>query len=163
MSCESIKELILEYPDGDLTQGEKIQVETHLRECKGCNLFYRQSSELWDLLGRWGGVEPEKDFVATFWDRVSEEDIKKGKGVLDFLKDWKLGWAVAVAVAVILVVSVISFNVFQPDIAKVVITERDIEDEELLIRLERVTSRDTAKSLEVYGPWGGKIEGSKGG
>jgi Predicted transmembrane transcriptional regulator (anti-sigma factor) len=150
MKCENFKELILEYPDGELSQSERLRVETHLRECEGCDLLFKQVNGVWNLLDRWDGIEPEGDFVAKFWDRVSEGEVRGG--ILDFFRNWRSGWAIAVSVAVILIVSIISINVFESDRADVVFTEIDRADEELLIKLERVTSRETAKSLEVYGP-----------
>lgn len=162
MKCENIKELILVYPDGELERSEKLRVDAHLRECGDCDLFFKRAVGVWNLLDKWDGVEPEGDFVAHFWNRVSE-DAEKGKGVFDFLKDWRLGWAAAVTAAVILIVSAVSFNVFEPDRASVVFTEADKADERLLIKLDRVTTRETVKSLEVYGLWDENIERSKGG
>src|SRR5919198_3063628 len=157
MGCQNIKELILEYPDGDLTKGEKLQVETHLRECKECNLFFAQSNEVWNLLDMWDGVETEKNFVSEFWDRISEEDRSKGKGIFDFFRDWKYGWGVVAAVIIILFIGIFSVNNFHPRRASVVFTEMDRKDDELLIRLDNVTSRDTARALEIYGPWDEEI------
>jgi hypothetical protein len=52
-----------------------------------------------------------------------------------------------------MIISVISFNIFEFKRTKVVFTENDKADEELLIQVDSAISRETAKSLEIYGPW----------
>lgn len=152
MSCNELKESILEYKVGNLDQSEKIRVESHLRECKECNLFLMQSNQVWDLLDEWDIVEPKQNIATEFWKRVSEEDVK-GKGIFDYLKNLKLNWSFGAALAVILIVSVLTFNVFEFRRTEVVFTEIDEADEELLIQVDRAISRETAKSLEIYGAW----------
>ena len=163
MRCEEIKDLVFEYPDGDLTQDERFRVETHLKECRECSLFLKQANGVWNLLDRWDGIEPQGDFVAAFWDKVAEEDLKKRGGILDFFRNLNLGWQVVVAVATILIVSFIALNVFQSDVAKVIVTETDRRDEELLMKLDKDISRGIPRSLRIYGPWKTKDEGIKEG
>lgn len=155
MNCKELEELILEYTAGNLDQNEKLRVESHLRECKKCYLFFGQSNQVWNLLDEWDVIEPRKDIVTNFWERVSEEDVR-GKGIFDFFKNLKLNWSFGVAlavIAVIMIISVISFNIFEFKRTKVVFTENDKADEELLIQVDSAISKETAKSLEIYGPW----------
>jgi predicted anti-sigma-YlaC factor YlaD len=163
MGCEKIKELILEYPNGDLTQIERMQVETHLRECADCSLFLNGSHHVWNLMDMWDGVEVGETFVAKFWDRVSHEDTRKG-GIIEFFRNWKLGWTYAGALVVIVIVSVILLNFFESGRTKVVFTEMDKADEKLLIDFDEAISREDEQSLDVYGPWDEPIEeNNKGG
>lgn len=152
MRCEEIKELFHEYAVGSLDQGQKLRVESHVHECKECSLIFRDSNELWNILDNWDRIEPGEDFVAGFWKRISEDDVK-GNGILDFLRNLRLNWALGVALAVIMIVSVMTLNIFQSDRANVVFTENDEADEELLIELDKAISRETATSLDIYGPW----------
>ncbi len=163
MGCEKIKELILEYPGGDLTQIEKMQVEAHLRECADCALFLKESHDVWNLMDMWDGIEVRENFVARFWDRVSHEDTGK-VGIIEFFKNWKLGWAYGTALAVIVVAVVMWFGFFEPSRTKVVFTERDKADEKLLVDFDKAISREDGQSLDVYGPWDEPIEeNDKGG
>lgn len=163
MGCEKIKELILEYPYGDLTQTEKMQLETHLRECADCTLFLNESRYVWNLMDEWDGVEVGGNYVTKFWDRVSHEDTKKD-WIMDFFRSWKLGWTYAAALAVIVIVSVILFNFFESSRTNIVFTERDKTDERLLIDFDKAISREDGQSLDVYGPWDELIEeNNKGG
>ena len=152
MRCKELKELILEYTVGDLDQSEKIRVESHLRECQECSLFFRESNQAWNLMDEWDVVEPKQNIATEFWKRVSEEDVK-GEGIFDFFKNLELNWSLGLALAVILIISVISFNIFESQRTKVVFTEIDKADEELLIQVDRAVSRETAKSLDIYGLW----------
>ena len=163
MECEKIKELILEYPNWDLTRTEKMQVEVHLRECEDCALFFNESHQIWNLMDEWGGVDVGENFVTKFWDRVSHEDSRKS-GIMYFFRNWKLGWTYAAALAVIVIVSVILFNFFGSSRTSIVFTERDKTDERLLIDFDKAISREDGQSLDVYGPWDELIEeNNKGG
>lgn len=163
MGCKEIKELILEYPNGDLTQNEKMQVEAHLRECPDCSLFLDESRHVWNLMDMWDGVDVGGNFITKFWDRVSHEDTSKG-GIMGFFRKWKPGWTYAAALAVIVIVSVILFNFFESGRTNIVFTERDRADEKLLIDFDKSISKEGGQSLDVYGPWDEPIEeNNKGG
>src|ERR1700752_555338 len=114
MECKEIKELILEYPDGDLSQSERLRVEMHLKECEVCTLLLDESHQVWNLMDKWDGIEVKGDFISKFWNRVSEEGTRK-RGVMDFFKNWKLGWVYVAATVVILIMSFILVNYFQYD------------------------------------------------
>jgi hypothetical protein len=164
MRCEKIKELILEHRIRDLDQSEKLKLDTHLGECKECDSLFRHSNEVWNLLDKWESIEPREGFLTEFWNRVLEEDTKKKESTFDFFRNWKLIWAPVAALTIIVIVSVISLDIFQPKLAEVVFTAEDEEDEKLLIELDRAISRETAESLDIYGPWNEEIEeNNKGG
>ena len=163
MKCGRIKELILEYPNGDLTQTEKMEVEVHLRECEDCALFFNESHQIWNLMDEWGGVDVGGNFVTKFWDRVSHEDSRKS-GIMDFFRNWKLGWTYAAALAAIVILGVILLNFFEFGRTNIVFTERDKADEKLLIDFDKAISKEEGQSLDLYGPWDEPIdENDKGG
>ncbi len=152
MSCDELKELILEHTVGRLDQSEKTRVESHLNECKECSRFFMQSNQVWELLDQWDVVEPKKNIATEFWKRISEEGVKR-KGLFDYLKNFNYNWSYGLAIALILIITVVSFNLLEFQRTKVVFTEIDKADEELLIQVDRAISRETAKSLEIYGTW----------
>jgi hypothetical protein len=157
MECKEIKDLILEYPDGDLSQSERLQVEMHLKECGECSLFLDESHQVWNLMDKWDGIEAKGDFISKFWNRVSEEGTRK-RGVMDFFKNWKLGWIYVAATVVILIMSFVLVNFFQFDRTGVSLSEMDKADERLLIEFDKAISREGGQSLDVYGPWNEPIE-----
>src|SRR5882724_10767073 len=96
----------------------------------------------------WDDVDVRGNFVAKFWDRVSHEDTKRG-GIMEFFKNWKLGWTYAAALAVIVIVSVIWLSFFEFGRTNVVFTEMDKADEKLLIDFDKAISREDGQSLDV--------------
>lgn len=152
MECEKIRELILDYSEVDLNQSDKLGVEKHLKECKECNIYFEQFHKVWNLLDNWHTVENKNDFIPRFWDRVTTEDKKKGN-VFDFFRNLRVN-LVAGGVGVIMLISVVFlFNIFVSHHDNIVFTEEDRSDEELLIEFDRSITKETAESLEIYGPW----------
>jgi hypothetical protein len=152
MGCEKIRELILEYSEGNLNQSDKLEVESHLRECKGCNLYFGQSDKVWNLLDKWDTLDTKDDFIPRFWDRVSEEDTKGG-GVFDFFRNLRVDLVAGVVGVIMLILTVFLVNIFVSHNENIVFTEEDRADEELLIEFDKAITKETPDSLEVYGLW----------
>ncbi len=152
MDCRDIQELVVQYSSGDLPGSDKEFVETHLRDCEECRAYLSRSYKLWDLLDEWQGVEPGREYVADFWHRVSGEE-DHGKGFFGRLKEFRPNWALAGAVASVLIVGIFTFAVFGPESGYEGFSERDEQDELILLELDMATSRETAEALAIYGPW----------
>jgi len=138
-----------------LGQVEKEGVEMHLKECDECSLFLAQSNELWNLLDTWDEVEPQGEFVSKFWDKASIDETKFIPGFLSWIRNFKLNWTLAGAMASIFLVSIFTFAVFSPDTRDNLFTSADERDELILIELDNAISRETAEVLSIYGPWDG--------
>ncbi len=152
MGCEKIRELFHEYSEGNLNKSDKLKVEGHLRECKGCNLYFEQSHEVWNLLDKWDTLDTKDDFIRRFWDRVSAGDAKKG-GVFDFFRNLRVNLVAGVVGVLILILCGFLVNIFVSHNEKFVFTENDRADEELLIEFDNAITKETPESLEVYGLW----------
>ncbi|MCI0454964.1 MAG: zf-HC2 domain-containing protein [Candidatus Dadabacteria bacterium] len=152
MECEKVKELVFEYSEGDLDQGEKLKVERHLMECSDCNLYFEKSHKMWNLLSKFDTVETKDDFVARFWDRVSKEDRKKA-GIFDFFGNLRVNLVAGLAGVIILVLGILLANTFVSRQHSIVFTEEDRADEELIIEFDSAVSRETDELLDVYGAW----------
>ena len=162
MECEKIRELILDYSEGDLNQSDKLGVERHLKECKECNIYFEQSHKVWNLLDNWHTVGIKNDFIPRFWDRVITEDRKKGN-VFDFFRNLRVNLISGGVGVIILILVVFLVNILVSHHENIVFTEEDRSDEELLIEFDRSITKETAESLEIYGPWSDEIEENKGG
>ena len=162
MECEKIRELILDYSDGDLNQSDKLGVEKHLKECKECNIYFEQSHKVWNLLDNWHTVEIKNDFIPRFWDRVTTEDRKKGNA-FDFFRNLRPNLISGGVGVIILILVVFLVNILVSHHDNIVFTEGDRSDEELLIEFDRSITKETAEPLEIYGPWSDEIEENKGG
>jgi len=162
MECEKIRELILDYSEGDLNQSDKLGVERHLKECKECNIYFEQSHKVWNLLDNWHTVQIKNDFIPGFWDRVTTEDKKK-VNVFDFFRNLRVNLVSGGVGVIILILVVFLVNILVSHHDNTVFTEGDRSDEELLIEFDRSITKETAESLEIYGPWSDEIEENKGG
>ncbi len=164
MKCEDIKDLVLEYAGGDLRQDESSIVEEHLRECTVCSSYFEELNRAWSLLDGWEGIEPSGDFIAEFWQRVSEEDKQQRGSILDpIFGVWKVGVALALIV-VIFAVFIFRAELFKSNISQM--AEKDMYDERILLESNEILSKDMGEFLEIYGLWSeelGKNSNSNGG
>lgn len=159
-----IKELILEYPDGDISVSEKRLVESVLEKSPEYRGFYYASKKLWRVMDEWEGIEPRGDFVSVFWERLSREEDRRLAKRLDFLASFKLRLGSAAFLAILLVVSIISFRIFnttesgkvvkaQSESVEKVISDKDELGNQLLLEVDTTISREPSEPLEIYGPW----------
>ena len=158
MECKDIKEILTQYSLVDLQDAEKEEVQSHLRSCGDCESFVSQSNELWNLLDGWEGVEPDSQYLAKFWDKASVDEPELKPGFLSWIRDIRLNWTLAGAMASIFLVSIITFAAFSPDTRNSLLLSSDERDELVLIELDNALSRETAEVLSIYGPWDGSSD-----
>ncbi len=156
MECKEIKETLIQYTLEDLAESEITTIEKHLGGCDECRSFVSESKELWSLLDAWGELEPRGDYISSFWDKV--EETAPAPGFLDWIRNVKLNWTLAGAMASIFLVSIITFGVFNPDTRNALFMSADEQDELIIIELDDALSRETADVLSIYGPWDGSSE-----
>ena len=157
MGCSEVRELIAGYSSGDMPDSGWEAVESHIAECRECNLYLARYEGVWDLLDGWRGIEPRTDFVSGFWAQVAEEERARDRG---FLKKLTHGWGLAGAFATVLIVGVFTFALLRPQSGIVGYADADVRDEQLLHELDRATTVNTADSdaLSIYGPWDSGVE-----
>lgn len=171
MDRERINELILEYPDGELTESERALVEKSVAASAEHAAFQRRALSTWDLLALASRAEPRPGYITDFWNSVAAEE-EKGRenffGLLSFLRASPLRWASVAAMAVVLLVGVFTLNYYGvgPGADFVASLQGDIDrGTSALLDVERTLLEEPASALEVYGPWdselytyGGSIE-----
>lgn len=54
MNCRSLVELVTEYLEGALAEGERLAVDAHLAECDGCTAYLEQMRTTIGVTGRLG-------------------------------------------------------------------------------------------------------------
>ncbi len=79
MKCKDARELIQAFIDNEITEGEKVQLETHLKKCEACQKVFDLAKKSKKLLTT-NIVEEELPpyFEAKFWDRVKNETQQEG-------------------------------------------------------------------------------------
>lgn len=158
MECSDCKQLIVSWSSGDLPPSGIESIEAHIRECPECRLYMSQSDRVWNLLDEWREIEPRSDFVSTFWDRVSKEESAPGWGVFSYVRKLRLSWALAGALASVLIVGIFTFALFKPDSGFETYADNDARDEQILLELDDATTRETTDVLSIYGPWENRVE-----
>ena len=158
MECRDCKELVIRYSSEDLPDGDRDLVQAHLGECEECSQYLAQSESLWSLLDEWREIEPRADFISDFWGRVSKEESGFYPGLFTRLKKLKPNWALAGALASILIVGIFTFALIGPDSGYRNYTNNDEQDEMLLLELDNATTRETTEELSIYGPWDNGVE-----
>ena len=69
MRCENVRSLILDYTTNELDTEDRTKVEAHIRECQGCNHFFKLANNEWKLLDEW--PSPFHAAAARVWQRQS--------------------------------------------------------------------------------------------
>jgi anti-sigma factor RsiW len=77
MSCGRMEGRILEYVDGRLKEGERLEVAKHLESCAVCRLRVHEFSAVSGLLDELPMIEPSPAFDARVHALVAAEPAKK--------------------------------------------------------------------------------------
>ncbi|GAC1621838.1 MAG: hypothetical protein PVS2B2_07080 [Candidatus Acidiferrum sp.] len=76
MSCGRMEGRILEYVDGRLKKGERLEVQKHLELCAVCRLRVHEFSAVSGLLDELPMIEPSPAFDARVHALVAAEPVK---------------------------------------------------------------------------------------
>lgn len=158
MDCKNIKELLTQYSLGNLQDLDEKELQTHMDNCIECRDYVSESKSLWSLLETRDELEPNPEFLANFWDKVSKDEVKVQPGFLKRFTEIKLNWTLTGAMASIFLVSIITFGIFSPDTRNSLFMSADEQDELMLIELDNAISTETAEVLAIYGPWDGSTD-----
>jgi hypothetical protein len=73
MTCEEIREELVAYQDGELSEHDRKQVATHLSTCMPCAQEAVSLARVGHMFSRLERVAPSPDFVKNFWRRLEQE------------------------------------------------------------------------------------------
>jgi len=79
MSCEEIKELMMGYIDGELSDEQRKQVEKHLEECEKCRDEYKSFVQIKEVTEDMKLADLKEDIWAGYWKGVYKR-IERGAG-----------------------------------------------------------------------------------
>ena len=71
MNCSRLQKLLPLYLDGILDVDQMQAIAKHLRTCKACRKEEKVFQRLWELLGELKSIEPEPDYIARFWGKLT--------------------------------------------------------------------------------------------
>jgi anti-sigma factor RsiW len=64
LSCRALVELVTEYLEGALSDGERVRFEAHLARCAGCEAYLEQVQATIALVAATGGQERQPGLEA---------------------------------------------------------------------------------------------------
>jgi len=74
MNCEEIMKHLSEYIEGDLPPEMMAEYKFHIDNCPECQKEIREYEKTWQLLGEWENIEPGRNFLPDFWNKVEESE-----------------------------------------------------------------------------------------
>jgi hypothetical protein len=117
MECRQIQETLSAYIDGEISQEEKTQVDTHLLSCDGCTLALSELSASLNRVRELEEVDPPPWLTQKIMEQVQEKAEKK-KGLYErFFPQFLVPRPIhALAAILILVLSVYVFQTMQTSV-----------------------------------------------
>lgn len=71
MNCETSKELMMKYFDGEMDEAGEIQLREHLKVCRDCNDEFSCMGAIFTTLDAKVEIEPPEDFEARVMEKVA--------------------------------------------------------------------------------------------
>lgn len=152
MNCKEVKENYDEYALTTVKGSVNTDIGEHLRSCKDCLSYFRDSEKLSILMEYWDSIEPESDFVTDFWNKVDDDKYNEKNSILEFIKGFRKTVLIPSVIA-LLICSVLIINIHQSVNYRPTFTEEDVKDEEFLDEIEHIITGDNYETLKVYGIW----------
>ncbi len=81
MKCSEVQKKLIFYIEKELGNSSKNEIESHLRECKNCNLLYSEISKTYGVLDNYKQLKPNPFFYTRLNEKIKEID-KKESGIL---------------------------------------------------------------------------------
>ena len=137
---------ILDYLDGTLDPGTRLEVDAHLEVCESCRVLLIEYRETWGLLSHYPGPEPSKGFVPSVLEVVRHQNRAT--------RIFRIRSAVIAAAAVILVAAWLVFGPF-PFSGVSGVTE---QDGSVAVEPELLENLDLIEDLDFLVEYGEDLE-----
>lgn len=79
MNCDTSRELMMKYFDGEMDEAGEKQFREHLKTCGDCSDEFSCMEAIFASLDEKVGIEPPDDFEARVMDKVALIENQKGK------------------------------------------------------------------------------------
>jgi anti-sigma factor RsiW len=101
MTCETIRNELVAYRDGELSERAHEQVAAHLRTCPACAQEERQLARLDQLIVGLERMPLSPGFAATFWQRLEREQhaTQRANWLVQWWRNWLESWRMVPAFA----------------------------------------------------------------
>lgn len=93
MTCEKIRNELVAYRDGELSERDHARVAQHLGTCAACNQTDAQFALVGQLVSKMECITPSADFAANFRLRLAQEDYTpQESGFVSWWRDLLSSW-----------------------------------------------------------------------
>ena len=79
MACGRFRELMMASLDGEICEGDRAELESHLAECADCRREFDEHARLSELVGEIELPEPSQEDMMKYWPSVYAK-IERGAG-----------------------------------------------------------------------------------
>ncbi|MBI3301718.1 MAG: zf-HC2 domain-containing protein, partial [Deltaproteobacteria bacterium] len=98
--CETIRNELVAYRDGELPERDRARIAAHLRTCLACTQEEARLARVNQLLANLERITPSPDFATTFWRRLKQEgQVEQESWFARWWREWLTGWQWAPALA----------------------------------------------------------------
>ncbi len=73
MDCSVVKNLLIEFLEGELSGRDKSDIEEHLKDCLSCRQEQEMLSVSWQMLGSYRAPKLKDDFTPSLMRRIHSE------------------------------------------------------------------------------------------
>jgi len=73
MTCEELRQELVAYQDGELSEHDRRRVATHLSTCTACTQEAVSFARVGQMFSGMERITPSPDFAAHFWQRLEQE------------------------------------------------------------------------------------------
>jgi hypothetical protein len=73
MTCETVREELVAYRDGELSERDQQQIAAHLSSCSSCAHEEAELEKITLLFANLDRITPSPDFATNFWHRLEQE------------------------------------------------------------------------------------------
>ncbi len=73
MDCPAVKNLLIEFLEGELSGRDKSDIEEHLKDCLSCRQEQEMLSASWQMLGSYRAPKLKDDFTPSLMRRIHSE------------------------------------------------------------------------------------------
>ncbi len=84
MTCERIEELLSAYLEGELSAGERGEIETHLADCPACAELLEVMRESLGAMAGFPEIEPGRELMASLY--AIPQRKSRFRAILDFFQ-----------------------------------------------------------------------------
>lgn len=76
-NCKMVKEKMIEFIDGELSDSEKAEFQVHLDECQDCKALYARFEAVYGVVAEPEEIYPSPSFYARLQERVEKYEDEK--------------------------------------------------------------------------------------